>query len=147
MLRLCECTRLCACTCAVVLAALCPPAGAQEKDELWETTVKMEIAGMPMSMPAQTGRACVEKGAKEDRYVPQQGECKTVESSRSGNKYILKIVCEGKNRMTGTGEITFTDGAYTGRMKMTGTMEGQPVDMTQTYSGKRVGACTAAKSK
>jgi hypothetical protein len=30
---------------------------------------------------------------------------------------------------------------------MTGTMEGQPVDMTQTYSGKRVGACTAAKSK
>jgi hypothetical protein len=133
--------------CAVTLAALCLPAVAQERDELWETTVKMEIAGMPMSMPAQTGRACVEKGAKEDRFVPQQGECKTVESSRSSNKYMFKVVCEGKNRMTGTGEITFADGAYAGRMKMTGTMEGQPVDMTQTYSGKRVGACTAAKSK
>ena len=140
-------SRLHAVLCAVMLAALCLPAVAQERDELWETTVKMEIAGMPMSMPAQTGHACVEKGAKEDRYVPQQGECKTVESSRSGNKYMFKIVCEGKNRMTGTGEITFTDGAYAGRMKMTGTMEGQPVDMTQTYSGKRVGACTATKSK
>ena len=140
-------SRLHAVLCTAMLAALCLPAVAQERDELWETTVKMEIAGMPMSMPAQTGRACVEKGAKEDRYVPQKGECKTVESSRSGNKYMFKIVCEGKNRMTGTGEITFADGAYVGRMKMTGTMEGQPVDMTQTYSGKRVGACTAAKSK
>jgi hypothetical protein len=147
MSRLVTCMRRCAFTCAVMLAAFCLPAAAQEKDELWETTVNMEMAGMPMSMPAQTARACVEKGAKEDSYVPKQGECKTVESNRSGNRYTFKIVCEGKNKMAGSGEITFTDGAYAGRMKMTGMMEGQPVDMTQTYSGKRVGACTAAKSK
>jgi hypothetical protein len=130
-----------------MLAAFCLPAAAQEKDELWETTVKMEMAGMPMSMPAQTVRACMEKGAKEDSYVPKQGECKTVESNRSGNTYTFKMVCEGNNRLTGSGEITFTDGAYAGRMKMTGMMGGQPVDMTQTYSGKRVGSCTASKSK
>lgn len=148
MLRLCECTRFCACTCAVVLAAFCLPAAAQEKDELWDVTVKMEMAGMPMAMPARTSRVCVEKGAKDDSYVPKQGgECKTTESSRTGNKYAFKMVCEGKNRMTGAGEITFADGAYDGRMKMTGMMEGQTVDMTQTYSGKRMGTCTAAKSK
>lgn len=128
---------------AALLAAFCLPAAAQEKDESWDITMKMEMAGMPMSMPARTSRVCVEKGAKDDRFVPQQGDCKTVESNRSGNKYTFKMVCEGKNKMAGTGEITFADGAYDGRMKMTGTMEGQAVDMTQTYSGKRVGSCTA----
>ena len=128
---------------AALLAAFCLPAAAQEKDESWDITMKMEMAGMPMSMPARTSRVCVEKGAKEDRYVPQQGDCKTVESNRTGNRYTFKMVCEGKNKMTGTGEITFADGAYDGRMKMTGMMEGQAVDMTQTYSGKRVGSCTA----
>jgi len=28
-------------------------------------------------------------------------------------------------------------------MQMTGTMEGQPMNMNQTYTGKRVGSCTA----
>ena len=128
---------------AVLFAAFCLPAIAQEKDELWDITMKMEMAGMPMSMPARTSRVCVEKGAKDESYVPQQSDCRNVESKRTGNKYTFKTVCDGKNKMTSTGEITFGDGTYEGRMKMTGMMEGQPMDMTQTYSGKRVGTCTA----
>src|SRR5438105_2054355 len=31
-------------------------ASAQSRDDLWEVTMKMEIAGMPMQMPAQTNR-------------------------------------------------------------------------------------------
>ncbi len=140
--------RLCAFVSAAMLVALCLPATAQEKDELWDVTVKMEMPGMPISMYPRTSRVCLEKGAKDDSYLPKQGgECKTTEGSRSGNKYTFKMVCEGKNRMTGAGEITFADGAYDGRMKMTGTREGQAIDMTQIYSGKRVGACTAAKAR
>lgn len=128
---------------ALVLFAYCLPAMAQEKDELWETTMKMEMPGMPMQMPAQTSRTCVVKGANDERVVPrQQGECKTVDSKRTGNKYTFKMVCDGKNKMTGDGEITFGNGTYDGRMQMTGTMEGQPVNMIQTYTGKRVGNCT-----
>jgi len=128
---------------ALVLFAYCLPAMAQEKDELWETTMKMEMPGMPMQMPAQTSRTCVIKGANDERVVPkQQGECKTVDSKRSGSKYTFKMVCDGKNKMTGDGEITFGNGSYEGRMQMTGTMEGQPVNMIQTYTGKRVGNCT-----
>ena len=106
--------------------------------------MKMEMAGMPMSMPARTSRVCVEKGAKDDSYIPQQSDCRNVESKRTGNKYTFKTVCDGKNKMTSTGEITFGDGTYEGRMKMTGMMEGQPMDMSQMYSGKRVGICTAS---
>ena len=136
-------SRLCLALASALLAVFCLPAAAQEKDELWDITMKMEMAGMPMSMPARTSRVCVEKGAKDESYVPQQSDCRNVESKRTGNKYTFKTVCDGKNKMTSTGEITFGDGTYEGRMKMTGMMEGQPMDMTQTYSGKRVGTCTA----
>jgi Protein of unknown function (DUF3617) len=129
---------------AAVLVAWCLPSIAQEKDELWETTMKMEMPGMPMQMPAQTSRTCVAKGANDETFVPKrQGECRTVDSKRTGSKYTFKMVCDGKNRMTGDGEITFGNGTYDGRMQMTGTMEGQPVNMIQTYTGKRVGNCTA----
>lgn len=139
-------SRHCIALSVVVLAAFCPAAAAQEKDELWDVTTKMEMPGMPMAMPARTMRVCVAKGAKEESFVPQQGECKTVESKRTGNRYSFRMVCEGKDKMTGTGEITFGEGAYDGRMKMSGMMEGQPMEMTQTYTGKRVGACTAKAS-
>jgi hypothetical protein len=32
---------------------------------------------------------------------------------------------------------------YDGKMAMSGKMDGQQVEMNQTYSGKRVGDCTA----
>jgi hypothetical protein len=103
----------------------------------------MEMAGMPMAMPARTQRVCVEKSARDDSYVPKQDDCKMVDSKRTGSKFTYKMVCEGKFQGTTTGEMTFADGAYDGRMHMVGKMDGQQVDMTQTYAGKRVGDCTS----
>jgi len=137
-------SRLCIAVVAATIAGYCLPAAAQERDEMWEVTMKMEMPGMPMAMPPQTSRMCIAKGAKEEDYVPMRGECKTVESNRVGSKYTFKSVCNGKNQMTVTGAITYGDGTYDGSMQMTGMAEGQPMNMTQTYSGKRVGACTAA---
>ena len=126
------------------LVAFCLPAAAQGTDEQWEITSKMEMPGMPMAMPPQVSKVCVAKGANEDSFVPkQQGDCKTVDSKRVGNKYTYKMVCAGKDKMTANGEITFNGGAYDGRMEMVGTMEGQPMAMNLTYAGRRVGTCTA----
>ena len=127
-----------------MLATCCLPAAAQEKDELWEINLQMEMVGMPFKMPPQISKQCVAKGAGDESYMPrQQGECRMVDSKRVGNKVTFKSVCEGKDNMTGTGEVTFGDGTYSGKTQMTGTMQGQPMSMTQTYSAKRVGSCTA----
>ena len=129
---------------AAVLAMFCLPALAQEKDELWEVNMQMEMVGMPFKMPPQSSKQCVAKGAGDEGYMPsQQGECRTVDSKRTGNKVTFKSVCEGKNKMTGVGEVTFGDGTYSGKTQMTGTVDGQPMNMTQTYTAKRVGNCTA----
>ena len=136
-----------AASCAVLLiAAVALPlsAGAQGKDDLWEVTVKMEMPGMPMAMPPVVTRNCTAKNARDEDYVPAEKNCRMQDRKRSGNKLSYKIVCEGKDPMTIAGEMTFGANSYEGRMQMSGTANGRPMQMTQNFSGKRVGDCTAS---
>ena len=135
---------------AAVLAVVLLPVGAQAqgtaaKDDMWEVTTKMEMPGMPMSMPAQTHRVCLARGMKDENYIPRREECKVTESQRTGNKLTYKMACAGKDPMTVTGEMTMAAKSYEGKMKMTGKRDGQDMDMTQTYSGKIVGECPSTK--
>jgi hypothetical protein len=138
-----------ACFAALLFAGLASPqvAQGQGKDDLWEVTTKMEMPGMPMAMPGQTNRVCIAKGGKDDDYIPKRGTCQMLESNRKGNKLTFKMVCATPDPMNVTGEIVYTPTTYDGRMQMSGTMQGQQMDMTQTFAGKRVGDCTAPPSK
>jgi len=125
-------------------ALLSTAAFGQGKDELWDVTIKMEMAGMPFAMPAQTNRVCVEKG-NDAGLVPKSKDdnCQVTDQKRSGNKFSFRVACTGKNPMTGAGEFTYSTDSYDGRMQMKGTSDGQSFDMTQTVAGKKVGNCTS----
>lgn len=130
-----------------VFCALCAlaaaPALAQDKGDQYEVTVKMEIAGMPMVMPPRTTRLCVAKNAKDEAFVPRkEGDCSVTDSRKTGSTVTYRMQCTGKDSLVGEGQITYTADGYTGRMHMTGTGGGQPFDMTQTYTGRKVGECT-----
>ena len=43
--------------------------------------------------------------------------------------------------MTGTGEITSMPASYDGRMRLKGKMGDETMEMSHTFSGKRVGDC------
>ena len=70
------------------------------------------------------------------------GNCKSSDYKSEGNKVTWSMRCEGENPMTGTGEFVYSGDTYTGTMKMTSGRGGQPMTMTMTYSGKRLGDCT-----
>jgi hypothetical protein len=127
------------------VVALVPvaPALAQGADDLWEISSKMEMPGMPMSMPAQMIKVCAAKSAKDDEFIPKQGDCKLVDSRRTGNKLVYKMTCSTPEPSTVEGETHFGSGAYDGKMRMTMTSSNQSMQMT--YSGKRIGSCTAGK--
>jgi hypothetical protein len=127
----------------IALAAFAvAPALAQEKGDQYEVTVKMEIKGMPMAMPARTTQLCVAKNARDEAFVPRkEGECSVTNSKKVGNTVTYRIQCTGKESLVGDGEITYAADGYTGKMHMTGTGGGQPFDMTQTYTGKKIGEC------
>jgi uncharacterized protein DUF3617 len=119
------------------------PAFAQGADDQYDVTVKMEMAGMPMSMPPMTSRVCVRKGGGDADFVPHQDNCRVSDAARTGPRLTFRIACTGNNPMTGTGEFMFAGDGYNGQIRMKGKMDGQDVDMTQQIAGRRSGACTA----
>jgi hypothetical protein len=124
------------------------PAHAEVKGELWELTVKMQMKDMPMDMPARTTRTCMDKNAKDEAFVPQksaEGECRMADQKRSGNVWRYRMECVGRDKDTVVteGEVTYAaDRSYTGKMRMTGKSGDQGYEMTQTFSGRKVGDCT-----
>ena len=130
------------------LAAVAP-AQAQQRtfkiggpDELWDTTMKMEMPGMPMAMPAQTSQVCLKKDRKAEDTIPKQDDCRVTDMKTVGNKVIYTMDCAGKDPMIIHGEITSTPTSYDGKMRMKGKRKGEDMEMTQTFSGRKVGACT-----
>lgn len=122
-------------------------------DELWDVTMKMEMPGMPIAMPAQTQQVCLKKNRKAEDAIPTQEDCRVVDSKTVGNKVTFTMDCAGKEPMVVKGEITSTPTSYDGVMHMKSKRKGEDMEMTQTFSGRRAGACTdqteqiVAKSK
>lgn len=113
-------------------------------DELWEVSTKMDMVGMPFSMPGQTSKVCMQKGHEKDpnNAVPKDKNqnCKMSDVKVSGNKSSWKIACTGKDPMTGSGEMTYGEGKYSGKMQM----HSKDGDMNMAYEGKRIGSCDYA---
>lgn len=118
-------------------------ARAQGADDLFEVTVRMEMPGMGMQMPATTQRSCVKKGASDADAVPHQDNCKVTDARRAGNKLTFMMVCTGRDAMTGNGEFTYAGDGYNGTIRFNSKMEGHDMQMTQSIAGHRVGSCTA----
>ncbi len=129
---------------SLAVAAACAMsfgAAAQNTGELWEVTSKMEIADLPMAMPSQTNRRCLAKNRKDEDTVPRRENCQVSDARRAGNKLTFRMDCTGNEPMSGTGEITYGNNAYDGRIRLNAKMDGQPMAMTQVFSGRRVGDC------
>lgn len=128
------------------------PAGASNmmRPGLWEMTVHMQMAGMPMAMPAHTTRQCITQADLEKNHgmpKPQTRDdmsCTTQKFDRSRNTVTYSMKCTGKNgafEMNGTTVFDSRD-AYHGTMHMTGNAQGHPMNMTTDSKAKRVGDCT-----
>jgi hypothetical protein len=94
------------CGALLIVAGLLPAtAGAQDKDNLWEITMKMEMPGMPMVMPAQTIQQCLAQNSTDDDYLPRRDNCRVLESQRTGNRVTFKMACSAPEAMDITGEM------------------------------------------
>ena len=98
----------------------------------------MDMPGMPM--PAVTQTVCLRKGESyKPGKVPHQKNCEMTGLKVSGNKTTWKMHCSGRDAMDGSGEVTRTEKTMKGSIKLSS----KDIQMTQTISGKRIGACQA----
>lgn len=133
-------TYLCAFVVAAVAVAAQAPKSPQKPGK-WQTTVETEMPGMPMKMPAMTSESCL---TAEDLADPQKAVPSDAKSSCTVSDYKVKdntvswtVDCP-KEKMKGSGEMTYSENSYTGTVKMK--MDQQEV--TQKYTGKWLGTCT-----
>lgn len=125
----------------VLYLALAAGAAHAVEGEMWEMTVSMKMAGM--EMPAQTQRVCTPKGQQEKAMQPEKSDCVMQDMKRSGNRSTFTVSCQG-GQLIGNGEfVSNGPNANSGSMRMKGKMDGQAMDMTQTWSGKKLGPCEA----
>ena len=126
--------------CTLILA-LGLPAFADDtpsvKPGKWQWTMQMDIPGMPFKMPPVKVTHCVTpEDAKSAVPSDQNKDCKVSDVKVSGNTYSWSVDCP-KQKMKGTGEVTYTGDSMTGQMNMD--MDGQA--STMKYSGKWLGNC------
>src|SRR5881397_1231637 len=90
--------------CALVLPAY---AAGPAKAGKWQTTVEMEMEGMPVKMPPTTFAHCITKEQAEDAQsaIPRgdrQSACALSDVKVDGSTVSWKMTCE-KTGMTGNG--------------------------------------------
>ena len=126
--------------CSFILVLAVPAVAADNpvKPGKWQWSMQMEIPGMPFKMPPIKMTHCVtEEDAKS--AIPQNQkdkDCKVGEYEVDGKTIKWTVDCP-KQKMTGKGEITYTDDSMTGEMVMNS--DGQ--EITTKYTGKRLGNC------
>ena len=120
-------------------------AQAPRRDGRWDITMEMDMPGMPMKMPAVKTTQCITKEQANDpnQALPKgsqdkNSDCKVTDQKIVGNKVTWAMKCEGKDPMTGNGEITYAADSYDGWMKM----KSANGEMTMKYTAKRLGDCT-----
>lgn len=108
----------------------------------WEITSQTEMPGMPEGMGETTVTVCMAKGAEKDpkQLIKQAGDCKVTELKTVGAKTTWKMSCDNDGEvMTGKGEVTHKSSSFQGVTKLTGTADGQPINITAKYQGKKLG--------
>jgi hypothetical protein len=113
------------------------------RDGTWEVKMEMDMPGMPMKMPAMTSTQCVTRADADNpqKMMPRGGkdqdQCTVSDYKVDGGRVTWAMKFEGKEPMTGAGDLLYTADSYTGTMKMD--RAGQVT--TMKYSGKRLGDC------
>ncbi|MFO7965006.1 MAG: DUF3617 domain-containing protein [Desulfobacterales bacterium] len=109
----------------------------------WEITTKTEMAGMPPQSFTHTQCITREDLVPMNRDTSQ--ECKVTDVVYDGNTVSWKISCDGQGgEMNGSGLVTYTGDDMSGTMSMT--MASQGFQMTNTFSGHRIGPCDGSDS-
>lgn len=112
---------------------------------LYRVTTRMEMVGMPFQLPAQTVEVCGPKNQASEKMVPHDENCSVTDFRVVGNKSTYTLVCRGKDPMTAKGEFEqLGPDAYRGKMHMTGSSDGESMEMIANFEGKKIRDCDYA---
>ena len=121
------------------MARMSPEQRQQMEQMMQSRGIKMGASSTGLGVSAKT---CItaEQAARDD--LPQaDGNCKTTEQQRSGNKLRFKVVCTGEHAGTGQGEATLVSPTQnSGHLTIDTQVNGAPQRMEMDHTGRWLGA-------
>lgn len=114
---------------------------------LWEITSVSNNSMMLQPITAKVKRCVTDRDARNACGLNQLSggrnrDCQISAMQVSGNTASWSMKCDSPHFTgQGNGQSTFSDDAYQGRFDMTATMQGTPMQMNTTFTGKRLGNC------
>jgi len=109
----------------------------------WEMTIKTDMPGMPMAMPATKHTVCITQKDLVPQKPEQNQDCKMINQKISGNTVTWTMKCKmDKTVIESDGRITYKKDKFDGIINMTmNDPDSGKMKMTQNMSGKRIGDC------
>lgn len=135
------------CIVAAIAFATVPTLAMAEPGNMMKITVttKVDVPGLPSSMPAQTHTVneCTGKTMPDPRsFMKERKQCKVTNYHKVGDTIGYHVDCSGDVQMAGDASFTFhNDSSVQGKIKMAGNTHGQQMAMDMTYNGVRTGSC------
>jgi Protein of unknown function (DUF3617) len=82
--------------------------------------------------------------SRENVAIPKDARCAVDDYQLTGNSASWRITCAGKEKITGSGTLTFQGRtAYSGKAQLRMQIEGQQeIQISNVFSAKRVGDCS-----
>ncbi|MFH1807734.1 MAG: DUF3617 family protein [Pseudomonadota bacterium] len=110
----------------------------------WETTIEVEMPGMPMKMPPIKAVSCATEKDLVPSTAQKDQDCKVLKQKITNSTVEWTVSCKDPKGgvATGEGKVTYSGDSYQGQMVMTigggaqGTMK-----MLYKMQGKHLGAC------
>lgn len=131
----------------IVCIAFAASAPASEgPDDLWKVTAKLSMQEpMSMELPAFTSESCAPPQAEHGPPPMKNNQCTVDHYERDGDRVEFAVTCDQQGvSMTGEGWSEKTDADhYKGAMNMSGNASGQSMKMSMSFTGVRIGHCTA----
>lgn len=113
------------------------------KPGMWETTMTMTSPMFPQPR-VETVTECVDKTefSIDDLMPADQSNCSITESSVNGNTLNWKMQCQMQGGSgEGGGRFISNGDTGSGEMHINMKMQGQSIDMQNSWQGKRIGPC------
>lgn len=109
---------------------------------LYAITVKTEMQGMPMQMPATTMNQCITEQDPVPNSSPDVQGCDMEDMNVSGNTVTYSMICEQQGmKSESSGETTYNGDSFRGKTTTTLNQAGGAMLMTSEISGQRIGEC------
>ncbi|HEY0267642.1 MAG TPA: DUF3617 family protein [Methyloradius sp.] len=115
------------------------------KPGLWEITYAVKNPYLPTAQENRVRQCIKPSDIKDDMTLTPEdasNKCHMINVKTTGDSQTWDLSCDGPTKMTGHGQVSFSGDSYKGNSDLVINIPGNKMNMSMTFTGKRLDQCT-----